>query len=113
MAFVPLNQAAGQSQPGPLYVDEVNSFDDHLVDVLLDSARPAEHRGTGGCLGAPPRPFCADWFRNPEEGELRPQLLDRFGMSVRCALCVTPNCASRWWISARHSTRIRSIQCGC
>jgi len=68
---------------GILYVDEVNLLDDHLVDVLLDSA--ASGRNTvereGISIRHPAR-FVLVGSGNPEEGELRPQLLDRFGMSV-------------------------------
>jgi len=68
---------------GILYVDEVNLLDDHLVDVLLDSAasgwNTVEREGIS--IRHPAR-FVLVGSGNPEEGELRPQLLDRFGMSV-------------------------------
>ena len=68
---------------GLLYVDEVNLLDDHLVDVLLDSAasgwNTVEREGIS--IRHPAR-FVLIGSGNPEEGELRPQLLDRFGMSV-------------------------------
>ena len=68
---------------GLLYVDEVNLLDDHLVDVLLDSAasgwNTVEREGVS--VRHPAR-FVLIGSGNPEEGELRPQLLDRFGMSV-------------------------------
>ena len=66
---------------GLLYVDEVNLLDDHLVDVLLDSA--ASGRNTverEGISIRHPAQFVLIGSGNPEEGELRPQLLDRFGM---------------------------------
>ena len=66
---------------GLLYVDEVNLLDDHLVDVLLDSA--ASGRNTverEGISENHPAQFVLIGSGNPEEGELRPQLLDRFGM---------------------------------
>ncbi|MEM9138092.1 MAG: ATP-binding protein, partial [Cyanobacteria bacterium P01_F01_bin.42] len=66
---------------GVLYVDEVNLLDDHLVDVLLDSAasgwNTVEREGIS--IRHPAR-FVLVGSGNPEEGELRPQLLDRFGM---------------------------------
>ena len=68
---------------GLLYVDEVNLLDDHLVDVLLDSAasgwNTVEREGVS--VRHPAR-FVLIGSGNPEEGELRPQLLDRFGMNV-------------------------------
>ena len=68
---------------GILYVDEVNLLDDHLVDVLLDSAamgmNTVEREGVS--LAHPAR-FTLVGTMNPEEGELRPQLLDRFGLCV-------------------------------
>ena len=66
---------------GILYVDEVNLLDDHLVDLLLDSAasgwNTVEREGIS--IRHPAR-FVLIGSGNPEEGELRPQLLDRFGM---------------------------------
>ena len=68
---------------GILYVDEVNLLEDHLVDVLLDVAasgvNTVEREGVG--LSHPAR-FLLVGTMNPEEGELRPQLLDRFGLCV-------------------------------
>lgn len=70
-----------QANRGILYVDEVNLLDDHLVDVLLDSAasgwNTVEREGISICH---PAKFILIGSGNPEEGELRPQLLDRFGM---------------------------------
>jgi magnesium chelatase subunit I len=69
---------------GILYVDEVNLLDDHLVDVLLDSAasgwNTVEREGISICH---PARFILIGSGNPEEGELRPQLLDRFGMHAQ------------------------------
>lgn len=66
---------------GLLYVDEINLLDDHLVDVLLDAAasgwNTVEREGIS--IKHPAR-FILIGSGNPEEGELRPQLLDRFGM---------------------------------
>nr|YP_010932309.1 magnesium chelatase subunit of protochlorophyllide reductase [Hormidiella parvula]WKT05971.1 magnesium chelatase subunit of protochlorophyllide reductase [Hormidiella parvula] len=69
---------------GILYVDEVNLLDDHLVDVLLDAAasgwNTVEREGIS--ISHPAR-FILIGSGNPEEGELRPQLLDRFGMHAK------------------------------
>ncbi|MDX6241886.1 MAG: magnesium chelatase subunit, partial [Kribbellaceae bacterium] len=68
---------------GLLYVDEVNLLHDHLVDVLLDAA--AMGRATverDGISITHPARFVLVGTMNPEEGELRPQLLDRFGLTV-------------------------------
>ena len=66
-----------------LYVDEVNLLDDHVVDLLLDSAamgvNTVEREGVS--ITHPAR-FTLVGTMNPEEGELRPQLLDRFGLCV-------------------------------
>ena len=68
---------------GLLYVDEVNLLDDHLVDVLLDSAASGWNTvERDGVSVRHPARFVLIGSGNPEEGELRPQLLDRFGMSV-------------------------------
>ena len=68
---------------GLLYIDEVNLLDDHVVDLLLDSAA----MGTNvvereGISFAHPARFILVGTMNPEEGDLRPQLLDRFALSV-------------------------------
>ena len=66
---------------GILYVDEVNLLDDHLVDVLLDSAAGGWNTvEREGISIRHPAQFVLVGSGNPEEGELRPQLLDRFGM---------------------------------
>src|SRR5262249_6860041 len=71
---------------GILYVDEVNLLPDHLVDVLLDAAASGVHRveREGLSLTHPSRCLLVGTM-NPEEGELRPQLLDRFGLVVDVA----------------------------
>jgi magnesium chelatase subunit D len=68
---------------GILYVDEVNLLDDHLVDVLLDAAAMGVNVvEREGISYAHPARFILVGTMNPEEGELRPQLLDRFGLCV-------------------------------
>ncbi len=68
---------------GFLYIDEVNLLEDHLVDLLLDVAASGENvvEREGMSIRHPAR-FVLIGSGNPEEGELRPQLLDRFGLSV-------------------------------
>src|SRR3954464_14770529 len=72
-----------EANRGILYVDEINLLDDHLVDVLLDAAamgvNTVEREGIS--ISHPAR-FILVGTMNPEEGELRPQLLDRFGLVV-------------------------------
>jgi magnesium chelatase subunit D len=68
---------------GILYVDEVNLLSDHLVDLLLDvAAMGVNHVEREGVSVKHPARFILVGTMNPEEGELRPQLLDRFGLSV-------------------------------
>lgn len=68
---------------GILYVDEVNLLDDHIADLLLDSAalgiNIVEREGV---QVSHPAHFCLVGTMNPEEGEIRPQLLDRFGLQL-------------------------------
>jgi magnesium chelatase subunit I len=68
---------------GFLYIDEINLLEDHIVDLLLDVAVSGENlvEREGLSLRHPAR-FVLVGSGNPEEGELRPQLLDRFGLSV-------------------------------
>ncbi|HZQ30609.1 MAG TPA: VWA domain-containing protein [Mycobacterium sp.] len=80
-AFTPglLAEAHG----GVLYVDEVNLLGDHLVDVLLDAAAMGRvHIERDGVSHSHEARFMLVGTMNPEEGELRPQLLDRFGLTV-------------------------------
>ena len=68
---------------GVLYVDEVNLLHDHLVDVLLDAAAMGRvHIERDGVSHSHDARFVLIGTMNPEEGELRPQLLDRFGLTV-------------------------------
>jgi len=68
---------------GLLYIDEVNLLDDHVVDVLLDSAAMGVNMvEREGISFVHPARFILVGTMNPEEGELRPQLLDRFALSV-------------------------------
>ncbi|OBI94439.1 magnesium chelatase subunit D family protein [Mycobacterium sp. 1245805.9] len=68
---------------GVLYVDEVNLLHDHLVDVLLDAAAMGRvHIERDGISHSHESRFVLIGTMNPEEGELRPQLLDRFGLTV-------------------------------
>ncbi len=81
-AFVPgvLAEADGQI----LYVDEINLLEDHIVDLLLDAAATGACRvEREGLSEEYPARFVLVGTMNPEEGTLRPQLLDRFGLSVR------------------------------
>lgn len=68
---------------GILYVDEINLLDDHIVDLLLDCAAMGVNTvEREGVSFSHPANFILVGTMNPEEGELRPQLLDRFGFSV-------------------------------
>ena len=79
---------------GYLYIDEVNLLEDHLVDLLLDVAASGENlfEREGLSVRHPAR-FVLIGSGNPEEGELRPQLLDRFGLSVEVK---TPQEVASW-----------------
>jgi magnesium chelatase subunit I len=72
-----------RAHQGVLYVDEVNLLADHLVDILLDvSASGINHVERDGVTHQHEARFVLIGTMNPEEGELRPQLLDRFGLLV-------------------------------
>ncbi|TRX62747.1 VWA domain-containing protein [Fulvivirga sp. M361] len=72
-----------QAHKGILYIDEINLLNDYLTDVLLDAAAVGcYHLEREGLSIWQPSRFCLVGTMNPEEGELRPQLLDRFGLCV-------------------------------
>jgi len=84
VAFEPGLLAAAHR--GVLYVDEVNLLHDHLVDLLLDAAAlGVAHVERDGVSVRHEARFVLVGTMNPEEGELRPQLLDRFGLTVQVA----------------------------
>lgn len=77
---------------GVLYVDEINLLADHLVDTLLDVSVTGVNRvERDGVSHTHPARFVLVASMNPEEGELRPQLLDRFGLAVNVA---APTCVA-------------------
>ncbi len=87
---------------GILYVDEVNLLDDHLVDVLLDSAASGWNTvEREGISIRHPAQFVLVGSGNPEEGELRPQLLDRFGMHAEIRTVREPE------------LRVQIVESGC
>jgi len=78
---------------GLLYIDEVNLLDDHVVDVLLDSAAMGVNVvEREGISFAHPARFILVGTMNPEEGDLRPQLLDRFALGRWCCLATLVAC---------------------
>ena len=77
-----------EANRGILYVDEVNLLDDHIVDIILDAAAEGENIvEREGISFRHPASFILVGTMNPEEGELRPQLLDRFGLCVSVEGC--------------------------
>ena len=95
---------------GILYVDEVNLLNDHLVDVLLDAAAMGrnyvEREGISVSHAAE---FILVGTMNPEEGDLRPQLLDRFGLAVEVDSAFTPGGTPRGR-QAPHRLRVRPLR---
>ena len=91
---------------GVLYVDEVNLLHDHLVDLLLDAAAlGTNYVERDGVSVRHAARFLLVGTMNPEEGELRPQLLDRFGLTVEAAAPRNPAPGPRWcaggWLRRR------------
>lgn len=82
-----------QANRNILYVDEINLLDDHVVDVLLDAAAMGVNTvEREGVSYSHPARFVLVGTMNPEEGDIRPQLLDRFGLSVSVAGENLPEC---------------------
>ncbi|MDS1271073.1 putative cobaltochelatase [Lipingzhangella sp. LS1_29] len=80
-----------EAHRGALYVDEVNLLHDHLVDLLLDAAAMGvSHVEREGVSVSHAARFLLVGTMNPEEGELRPQLLDRFGLTVEATATREP-----------------------
>lgn len=79
-----IEEAGGNSEPGMLYIDEVNLLDDHLVNIILDVASTGILTVQRDSAAKKPKPvrFSLVGTMNPDEGSLRPQLLDRFGLAV-------------------------------
>ena len=96
---------------GFLYIDEVNLLEDHIVDLLLDVAQSGVNavEREGLSIRHPAR-FVLVGSGNPEEGELRPQLLDRFGLNVR--LDTQPPPAERAAITAAGESPVLAATSG-
>lgn len=88
-----LEEAAASSEPGMLYIDEVNLLDDHLVNIILDvsSTGILTVQRESAAREAQSVRFLLVGTMNPEEGSLRPQLLDRFGLVVPVESVRTPD----------------------
>jgi magnesium chelatase subunit I len=113
---------------GFLYIDEVNLLEDHLVDLLIDVAASGENVvEREGLSIRHPAKFVLIGSGNPEEGELRPQLLDRFGLSVEVRTPATleeridvvkrreaferdPDAFAAFWKSAQDKIRRRIVK---
>ncbi len=90
-----------QANRGVLYIDEVNLLDDHLVDLLLDvAAMGVNYVEREGVSFQHPARFILIGSMNPEEGDLRPQLLDRFALVVQVEGLTDPH--QRAQVMARH-----------
>ena len=87
-----IEEAGGNSEPGMLYIDEVNLLDDHLVNIILDVASTGILTVQRDSAAKKPKPvrFSLVGTMNPDEGSLRPQLLDRFGLLVWVESAVLP-----------------------
>ena len=97
---------------GFLYIDEVNLLEDHLVDLLLDAAASGRNRvEREGVSVEHPARFVLVGSGNPEEGELRPQLLDRFGLYAEIKTPKDVN--ERVEIITRHEAFARDSQAFC
>jgi magnesium chelatase subunit D len=101
-----------QANRGLLYVDEVNLLEDHLVDMLLDAAASGVNVvEREGLSFVHPARFILVGTMNPEEGELRPQFLDRFGLCV--SVETITDAASRELILRRHLAHERGRELFC
>lgn len=95
-----------------LYVDEVNLLEDYLVDILLDvAAMGVNHIEREGISHSHPARFTLIGTMNPEEGSLRPQLLDRFALSVE--VCGERNVSARCEVLQRRLDYERDPQSFC
>ena len=93
---------------GLLYVDEVNLLPDHLVDALLDAAAMGTNTvEREGVSFSHPAAFVLVGTMNPEEGELRPQLLDRFALAVDVDGMPRPPSGPRSFVGGSRSKPIR------
>jgi magnesium chelatase subunit I len=88
-----IEEAGGGPEPGMLYIDEVNLLDDHLANLILDVASTGILTIQRDSAAREPKQvrFSLVGTMNPEEGNLRPQLLDRFGLVVRVGSARSPD----------------------
>ncbi len=101
-----------EAHRGVLYVDEVNLLDDHIVDVILDAAASGENRlEREGVSFSHPAAFILIGTMNPEEGELRPQLLDRFGLCVEISGVTAPEARVRLMIEREEYDQDKASFC--
>ena len=97
---------------GILYVDEVNLLDDHVVDLLLDSAAMGVNTvEREGISVQHPSRFVLIGSMNPEEGDLRPQLLDRFAHAVDVTASRMPRNGSPYSSAGWSTTWTRTVSC--
>ncbi|WP_298212389.1 AAA family ATPase [Ferrimicrobium sp.] len=86
------NGLLAMAHGGVLYIDEINLLADHVVDLILDAAATGVNRVERDAVSVvQPARFSLIGTMNPEEGELRPQLLDRFAMTVQVDPLMDPN----------------------